>query len=83
MEDAKSTFGRRLRTIRKSRGLTLEELGQSAKLGFKHISEVERGQKAPSFEAIDKLCRALKVAPYELFLPDTLDGIPPLRREGD
>ncbi|MDB5324512.1 MAG: HTH-type transcriptional regulator SinR [Phycisphaerales bacterium] len=74
MDDAKTTFGRRLRTLRKMRGLTLEQLGKAADIGFKHIAQVEKAQKAPSFEAIDRLATALGVAPYELFLPYDSDG---------
>lgn len=73
MKDAKITFGRRLRLIRKSRNLTLEELGKAASLGFKHIGDLENAQKAPSFDAIGKLAKALRVAPYEFFLPYETD----------
>ena len=69
MEKAKTTFGRRLRLIRKNRGLTLEQLGEAAGLGYKHIADIERGQKAPSFDAIDRLAEALGVRAYELFVP--------------
>jgi len=69
MEDAKITFGRRLRLIRKAQGITLEELGRIASLGYKHIADLERGEKAPSFEAIEKLAKALKIPLHELFLP--------------
>ncbi|HEX8340119.1 MAG TPA: helix-turn-helix transcriptional regulator [Tepidisphaeraceae bacterium] len=74
MEDAKTIFGRRLRTLRKSRGLTLEALGRAADIGFKHIALIEKAQKVPSFEAIDRLAAALGVAPYELFLPYDTDN---------
>ena len=67
-----SNFGRRLRNKKKKKGLTLEQLGRGAGLGYKHIAEVERGVKLPSFEAIEKLAEALKVEPYELFLPERL-----------
>ena len=58
--------------LRTAKGLTLEQLGQAAGLGYKHIAEVERGVKFPSFDAIEKLAGALKVEPYELFLPERL-----------
>ena len=69
MENAKTTFGRRLRLIRKGRALTLEQLGELSGVGFKHIAAIERGDKTASFDAIDQLAKALKVQPYELFLP--------------
>ena len=65
-------FGRRLRALRKAKRMTLEQLGHAAEIGFKHVSEIERGVKVPSFDAVEKLARALKVQPYELFLPDRL-----------
>jgi transcriptional regulator with XRE-family HTH domain len=69
MEDAKTTFGRRLRLIRKANELTLEQLGEAAGIGFKHVAAIERGDKTASFDAIDRLAKALNVQPYELFLP--------------
>lgn len=63
-------FGKRLRTLRKSRGLTIEELGQAVGLGYKHVADLERAVKTPSFEAIERLAEALGAAPHELFQPD-------------
>lgn len=55
--------------LRKAKRLTLEELGRAASIGYKHIADVERGEKTASFDAIDKLAKALRVPPHELFLP--------------
>src|ERR1043165_2914195 len=71
MPNTNRIFGRRLRVLRKSRHLTLEQLGRKARIGYKHVADVERGVKVPSFEAIDRLATALEVQPYELFLPPT------------
>lgn len=49
--------------------MTLEELGQAASLGYKHIGDLERGDKTASFEAIDRLADALDVPLHELFVP--------------
>lgn len=68
MPDAKVLFGRRLRLIRKSQGVTLERLGQAASIGYKHIADIERGEKTPSFDAIDKLAKALNVPVHDLFV---------------
>jgi transcriptional regulator with XRE-family HTH domain len=53
--------------------LTLEGLGEASSIGFKHIGDIEKGLKAPSFDAIDRHAKALKVSPYEFFLPFDLD----------
>lgn len=72
MESLKAIFGARLRVIRKARGMTLEQLGRAAGIGYKHVAEIERGAKSPSFELVERLCTALAVDPYDLFLPTHL-----------
>src|SRR5579863_8331104 len=76
MDKLIALFGQRLRTLRRSRGLTLEQLGGASGVGYKHIAEIERGAKVPSFEAIGRLAAALKAEPYELFLPERLGSKP-------
>jgi transcriptional regulator with XRE-family HTH domain len=73
MEKTKSTFGKRLRQIRRARGLTLEKLGKAVSIGYKHIADIERGLKAPSFDAIDRLASGLEVQPYQFFWSPELD----------
>jgi len=65
----KKTFGRRLRELRDSKGLTQEELGRQVGIDYKHLGAIERGIKAPSFEVVDRLAKALRVDHYRLFLP--------------
>jgi transcriptional regulator with XRE-family HTH domain len=72
MKPLVAVFANRLRTLRKAAGLTQEELGRDAALDYKHIGSIERGEKMPSFEAVERLAKALKVDYYELFLPDDL-----------
>jgi transcriptional regulator with XRE-family HTH domain len=70
MDAVAAVFGRRVRALRLARGLTQEQLGHAAGIDYKHLSAVERGAKAPSFEAIGKLARALGVEYWQLFVPD-------------
>lgn len=63
----KSLFGRRIRSIRKLRDLTQEELAESSQLSAEYISKLERGQASPSFEVIVQIANALEVDPSELF----------------
>lgn len=75
MDRLTTVFGRRLRTLRKSRGLTQEQLGRLAKIDYKHIGGIERGEHAPSFDAIEKLVKVLQVEYQQLFGPDaTVSG---------
>jgi transcriptional regulator with XRE-family HTH domain len=72
MEAIARIFGRRIKAYRRRRGLTQEELGRIAEIDYKYVGSIERGEKAPSFEAAERLARALKVEYHELFLPDRL-----------
>jgi transcriptional regulator with XRE-family HTH domain len=70
VSDVKALFGQRLRAIRRRRKLTQESLGELAKLDYKHIWSIENGRNAPSFEAISRLAKALKVEPCEFFISE-------------
>lgn len=69
MESLAVIFGRRVKDLRKAKGMTQEELGRAAKMDYKHIGAIERGIKTSSFSAIEKLADALDVDYYQLFLP--------------
>src|ERR1043165_3363983 len=62
-------FGRRLRELRKARGMTQEALAESADLSGNYISDLELGLKVPSLTILVRLSQALAVAQPEL-LPD-------------
>src|SRR5260221_14267699 len=71
MESLATVFGRRVRALREGRGWTQEQLAKTAGLGPKHVGVIERGEKTSSFEAVEKLAKALDVEYYELFIPQT------------
>ncbi len=66
MNETVKLFGSRLRKIRRTAKLTLEEAGEKAGLSAKFMGEIERGEKRPSFDAILTLAKALNV-PAKLF----------------
>jgi transcriptional regulator with XRE-family HTH domain len=70
MERLSAVFGRRLRALRRAKGLTQEELGRLAGIDYKHIGGIERGEHAPSFDAIEKIVKVLKVEYHDLFAPE-------------
>jgi len=51
----KKSFGPVLRALREEKELTLEDLAQMAGCHWKHIGELERFKKAPSFSMVLKL----------------------------
>lgn len=60
-------FGRRVRTLRKAKGLTQEELGDRSDINYKFLGEIERGQQNPSFRVIAKIASGLGLELSELF----------------
>ncbi len=54
-----NAFGRKLQQIRKSKGLTQAKLAELADVHEKHISKLELGTYAPSFNTLSKILSAL------------------------
>jgi len=71
-------FGRRLRALRKLRGLTQEELGERSDVSGKLVGQIERGDGNPTLEVITGFAEALSVEPAALlqFEEDRAGGGP-------
>ena len=67
MEDIKSLLGKRIRDLRKQRGLSQEELGWKAELHFTYIGAVERGEKNCSIITLKKIAKGLEIDIKDLF----------------
>lgn len=59
-------LGAKIRKIRKSIGLSQEELGYRAGVHRTYIGAIERAEQNVSIDNIHKIARALKVSPGEL-----------------
>jgi XRE family transcriptional regulator, fatty acid utilization regulator len=70
-----TTFGQRLRHLRRSRGLTLSELGERVGRAPSALSLFENGRREPKLSLIEQLAAALSVPVSEL-----LSREPPSRR---
>lgn len=60
-------LGKRIRTLRKLRGLTQEELGEKSGISYKFIGEIERGEVNPSLNSLIQIARALGIHVSEFF----------------
>ena len=67
MSDLKKLLGNRIKTIRKARNLTQEQLAVFVNIGTPNISYIENGKFAPSIDTLQKIAQALNVEPYELY----------------
>ncbi len=75
MRDIKREFGGRLREYRLDKGMTQARLAEKSGLSLDMIGRLERGQAAPSFTTIGKMCEIFAVPPEALFGGRSRDGI--------
>lgn len=62
-----STLGERLRNIRESRELTIDQLAEITGLAPGHIGRIERSNSTnPRFQTVEALAKALNVSPQEI-----------------
>ncbi|MBI5178537.1 MAG: helix-turn-helix transcriptional regulator [Nitrospinae bacterium] len=68
MGKLRESFGKRLRLIRKSEGLTLDELAGTTGLDPSYLGEVERGRRNLTIDNIEKIAKGFNIEAYRLFL---------------
>ena len=64
-------YGRRIREMRKRRGLTLKEVAEATGYTIGHISQIERDLKSPSLVALRKIAACLNCSEVWLIMGDS------------
>lgn len=67
MGQLRQQFAKRLKELRKQRGITQEELALATGLSVSFIRSIEQGINAPSFDSLETLALALDINVYEMF----------------
>lgn len=57
-----------IRELRKEKQITQERLALEANLNRAYVGYIERGERKPSVETLEKLAKVLKVKIHELFI---------------
>lgn len=60
-------FGKRVAVLRHSKNLSQEELADKCGIHRTYIGALERGEKSPTLNTIEKLANALEITIKELF----------------
>lgn len=68
-------IGKRIKQIRKARGLTGLDIAGAVGVGQSTISQIENHRQLPNIETLDAICSALSVTLGEFF-SDELSGLP-------
>ncbi|MBR4561087.1 MAG: helix-turn-helix transcriptional regulator [Bacteroidales bacterium] len=61
-------FGKTIADIRKKQGLSQEELAEKCSLHRTYIGAIERGEKSPTLNTIDRIANGLGIHIKDLFL---------------
>ena len=64
--EIKELIGKRIRELRKARGLTIERLAEIAHIGEKYLGDIERGKENPTVATLEKLARALGLRVHQI-----------------
>ncbi len=67
MKTKKELLGRRVKELRKLRGLSQEYLSEMVDIDPKHLSRIEVGRSFPSLDTLERLANALKVELKDFF----------------
>ncbi|WP_291329778.1 helix-turn-helix transcriptional regulator [Desulfovibrio sp. UCD-KL4C] len=67
MSDLQNVFGEHLKSLRKSKGLTQDELVELCGLSVQYLGDVERGKANATINVLGKIGQALGVSTAELF----------------
>lgn len=65
--EIKELIGKRIKELRRKRGLSQEQLSERAEITPNYLSRVERGTENPTLDMFMKLANALEVEMWEMF----------------
>jgi len=57
---------RNLRVLRKQKGLSQEELAFQAGINRNYVGQIEREEKSPTIDLLEKISKPLAVEPFQL-----------------
>lgn len=64
----RAVVARNLRVMRKQKGFTQEELADLAGINRNYVGQIEREEKSPTVDMIERLATVLSVQPAELLV---------------
>ena len=67
MGEILKVFGKRLRSLRRAKDMTQEQVAERAGLSLQSVGEIERGRGNPTLVNVERLSEALSVELTELF----------------
>ena len=59
-------FGANVRRVRQERGMTLEALAHDVGLAYTYMGQIERGQRNPTLDVVERIAFVLQADPLAL-----------------
>ena len=81
MDDIKQLLGRRIRELRKRKGLTQEQLAEMIGIEPRNLLKIENAQTYPRVQTLQKIMEFLNCSANELFHFEHLDDIENMRNK--
>lgn len=66
MANINERLGKRIRSLRRAKKMTQEDLAYESKIDYSYLNEIEAGKRNPSIKRISAIAKALKVSPKDL-----------------
>lgn len=63
----KKQLGIKIKKLRKSRGLTQEQLSEKLRIDYRHLSGIETGQNTPSLKLLLSISNQFEIKIIEIF----------------
>ena len=70
-DSIRQALAQNIKRFRDTRKMSQADLAFDAGISIPFLSDIERGNKWPSPETIEKISAALDIEPFQLFSPDT------------
>ena len=61
-------IGKRIKRYRAEKGLSQEELAEMVGITYKHLSNIETGNRRPSLEIVVSIASALNISPDDILI---------------
>jgi transcriptional regulator with XRE-family HTH domain len=65
--EIKQLIGVRIKSLRRSKGMSQEELAEKMRISSKYLSSIERGKENPTLDTFIKLAEVLEIELSEIF----------------
>lgn len=67
MANINVSLGKKIRSIRRAKKMTQEDLAYESKTDYSYLNEIEAGKRNPSVERLNAIAKALNIPVKDLF----------------